>query len=78
MADPERDAGRRRSSVGEFVRHSIAVEKVDEQSIEGQMFSMNDVDPVLDMKMRLVNDVRCGLSRRRIRPSHQLTASIGN
>lgn len=27
----------------------------DEHAIEGQLFSMNDVDPALDSKMRLVN-----------------------
>lgn len=30
----------------------------DEKAIEGQMFSMNALDPALDAKMRLVNDVR--------------------
>lgn len=36
-------------------RHSISGE--DKSSIEGQLFSMNDIDPALDAKMRLVNNV---------------------
>lgn len=31
----------------------------DMNAIEGQLYSMNDVDPVLDAKMRLVNKVSC-------------------
>jgi len=30
---------------------------VDAKAIEGQMFSMHDIDPALDSKMRLVNNV---------------------
>lgn len=29
----------------------------DTNAIEGQLFSMNDIDPALDAKMRLVNNV---------------------
>lgn len=29
----------------------------DTNAIEGQLFSMNDLDPALDAKMRLVNNV---------------------
>lgn len=46
---------RRRSSVK--LRGSIAVQHIPEGAIEGQIFSMNDCDPVLDKKMRLVNEV---------------------
>lgn len=42
---------------GERVRHSISVQSMDENTKEGQIFSMNDVDPALDAKMRLVNNV---------------------
>jgi hypothetical protein len=42
---------------GQRVRNSISVQSIDENTVEGQIFSMNDVDPVLDKKMRLVNDV---------------------
>lgn len=55
------DHGRRRSSLAERVRHSISVQSLDESTVEGQVFSMNDVDPVLDKKMRLVNEVRVSL-----------------
>ena len=37
---------------------SNALGGVDDRAIEGQMFSMNDIDPALDAKMRLVNNVR--------------------
>lgn len=40
------------------VRNSISVQSVDQNIKEGQLFSMNDVDPALDAKMRLVNNVR--------------------
>lgn len=42
--------------IGERVRHSIGSTDRDVQ--EGQIFSMLDVDPALDAKMRLVNQVR--------------------
>ena len=49
----------RRSSVGGRLRGSISVQHVSEDAIkEGQIYSMNDVDPILDAKMRLVNQVR--------------------
>lgn len=38
--------------------HRLSVTSIDPSTKEGQMYSMNDVDPVLDMKMRLVNEVR--------------------
>ena len=41
----------------ERVRHSISVQSIDGNTKEGQIFSMNDVDPALDAKMRLVNNV---------------------
>lgn len=43
---------------GERVRHSVSSQGIDENTKEGQIFSMNDVDPALDAKMRLVNNVR--------------------
>ncbi|OAP63713.1 hypothetical protein AYL99_02940 [Fonsecaea erecta] len=46
----------RHHSLSERVRHSISVQPLDENTVEGQIFSMNDIDPVLDKKMRLVND----------------------
>lgn len=48
---------RRGSNFGEKIRDSISVQHVPEGAIEGQIFSMNDVDPALDAKMRLVNQV---------------------
>lgn len=45
------------AGLGERVRHSISVQSIDETTREGQIFSMNDVDPALDAKMRLVNNV---------------------
>ena len=39
------------------VRNSISVQSIDATTVEGQIFSMNDVDPALDKKMRLVNNV---------------------
>jgi hypothetical protein len=39
------------------VRNSISVSSVDEETKEGQIFSMHDIDPALDAKMRLVNNV---------------------
>lgn len=58
--DVERSGGekverRRRSSFGSVVSG-------DTNAIEGQLFSMNDVDPALDAKMRLVNHVGFFLS----------------
>ena len=47
----------RRSSVNNKFRGSISVQHAPEGAIEGQIFSMNDCDPVLDKKMRLVNEV---------------------
>lgn len=38
------------------VRNSISVQSIDEDTKEGQIFSMNDIDPALDAKMRLVNN----------------------
>lgn len=52
---------RRGSVTGKF-RQSLSVQHVQEDSIEGQVFSMNDVDPALDAKMRIVNDVGCAPS----------------
>ena len=47
----------RRSSTTNKFRGSISVQRIPEEAIEGQVFSMNDCDPVLDKKMRLVNEV---------------------
>ena len=48
----------RRSSVGGRLRGSISVQHVSEDAIkQGQIYCMNDVDPILDDKMRLVNQV---------------------
>ncbi|KAJ9634244.1 uncharacterized protein PV06_00418 [Exophiala oligosperma] len=38
------------------VRNSMSVQTLDNDTKEGQIFSMNDVDPALDAKMRLVNN----------------------
>lgn len=35
-----------------------AVNSGDEKAVEGQLYSLNDIDPALDAKMRLVNDVQ--------------------
>lgn len=42
--------GRRKSSIVDALG-------ADMNAIEGQIYSMNDVDPALDKKMRLVNNV---------------------
>lgn len=49
---------RRRSSLGGVISG-------DTNAIEGQLFSMNDIDPALDAKMRLVNNVsiECSYSK---------------
>ena len=52
---------RKGSITGKF-RQSLSVQHIQEDSIEGQVFSMTDVDPVLDAKMRIVNDVGRPLS----------------
>jgi hypothetical protein len=52
------DHNRRGSTIGEKFRGSISVQHTQENAVEGQIFSMNDVDPALDAKMRLVNQVR--------------------
>lgn len=39
------------------MRNSISAQTLDDDTKEGQIFSMNDVDPALDAKMRLVNNV---------------------
>lgn len=41
--------GRRKSSIA-------AAFSGDSNAVEGQLFSMNDLDPALDAKMRLVNN----------------------
>lgn len=50
------------AGLGERVRRSISAQSMDENSKEGQIFSMNDVDPALDAKMRLVNNVSATFS----------------
>ena len=48
----------RRGSVTGRLRGSLSVQHVPEDKIiEGQVFSMNAVDPVLDAKMRILNEV---------------------
>ena len=48
----------RRSSVTQRALHQMSLNAGDDESTkEGQIFSMNDVDPALDAKMRLVNQV---------------------
>lgn len=54
---PMSDPGVRRASLTGRIRGSVSVEKEQDGAIEGQMFSMNDVDPALDAKMRIVNQV---------------------
>ena len=54
----------RRSSVGGRLRGSLSVQQVPDGSVEGQIFSMNAVDPALDKKMRLVNEVDSSSSAR--------------
>lgn len=43
-----------------------AINAGDDKAIEGQLYSMNDIDPALDAKMRLVNDVQGFLSYREL------------
>ena len=53
----------RQSSVGGRFRSSISVQHVSEDTIkEGQVYSMNDIDPALDAKLRLVNQVRFSMT----------------
>jgi len=47
----EKHDGRRKSSIANVLHGS------DTNAIEGQIFSMNSIDPALDAKMRLVNQV---------------------
>ncbi len=47
----EKHDGRRKSSIANVLQGG------DSNAIEGQLFSMNSVDPALDAKMRLVNHV---------------------
>lgn len=46
----EKHGERRRSSIADALGSDL-------NAVEGQLFSMNDVDPALDKKMRLVNNV---------------------
>jgi hypothetical protein len=57
---------------GQRVRNSISVQSIDDNTVEGQIFSMNDIDPALDKKMRLVNDV--GLPQ--MQPDHTLFCGV--
>lgn len=45
------------NGVASKIRNSVSGRGDDAASIEGQLFSMNDIDPALDAKMRLVNNV---------------------
>jgi len=47
----EKHEARRRSSITNVLHGD------DDRAIEGQLFSMNAIDPALDAKMRLVNQV---------------------
>jgi len=57
IIDAEEGKETHHAGLGERVRHSISVQSMDENTKEGQIFSMNDIDPALDAKMRLVNNV---------------------
>jgi hypothetical protein len=57
IVDAEEGKEVHHAGFGERVRHSISAQSIDENTKEGQIFSMNDVDPALDAKMRLVNNV---------------------
>ena len=58
----EKHDGARHGSVQDKFRGSFAVvpghQNDDASTKEGQIYSMNAIDPALDAKMRLVNDVR--------------------
>ena len=63
-SDPEKqvyvnDGTHRRSSVTQRTLNQLALHRIedDESTKEGQLYSMNDVDPAMDAKMRLVNEV---------------------
>lgn len=62
LENADLEKGPHHPSFSERVRHSISVQSIDESSVEGQIFSMNSVDPALDKKMRLVNNVRVTIS----------------
>lgn len=57
IVDVEDGKNEHHAGFGERVRNSISSHSMDENTREGQIFSMNDVDPALDAKMRLVNKV---------------------
>ena len=66
----EKHDGRRKSSIANVLHGG------DTNAIEGQIFSMNSIDPALDAKMRLVNQV--GATTRRARITLTLTGNQPN
>lgn len=69
--------GRRKSSITNVLQGRGG----DEKAIEGQLFSMNAIDPALDAKMRLVNEVSlavdCQLSGHIAHNVRPLIRSVG-
>ena len=59
------DGGHRRSSVAQRTLNQLALHRIedDDSTKEGQLYSMNDVDPAMDAKMRLVNEVTISAPR---------------
>jgi hypothetical protein len=56
--DPEYGDKKRKDSFAAKVQRQLSVTSLDDGSTkDGQLFSMVDVDPALDAKMRIVNNV---------------------
>jgi hypothetical protein len=56
--DPEYGDKKRKDSFAAKVQRQLSVTSVDDGSTkDGQLFSMVDVDPALDAKMHIVNNV---------------------
>jgi len=64
----EKHGARRRSTIADVLHGG------DNNAIEGQIFSMNSIDPALDAKMRLVNHVSVAT----LLPDIFLIATTGN
>ncbi len=47
----------RKSSVSQKVARQLSVTADDGSTKDGQLYSMTDVDPALDAKMNIINDV---------------------
>ena len=60
--DPGYNDPKRRESFAAKIQRQLSVTSLndDESTTEGQLFSMIDVDPALDAKMHIVNNV-CAL-----------------